>query len=66
MKKFTEQQISDWKRYEKVRQSGKFNMFFPGARRATGLSEERYSFALANYSELKEAHDALAVANRKA
>lgn len=52
---FTEQQLSDWKRYEKVRQSGKFNMWFPGARSATGLSEDRYMFALSNYTELKRA-----------
>ena len=30
-------------------------MFDPNARRLTGLSRERYMFALENYSELKEA-----------
>lgn len=41
---YTDQQLTDWKRYEKVRKSGKWNMFFPQARAATGLSHERYSF----------------------
>jgi len=55
MTKFTKRQISDWEIYEKVRQGGRFNMFDPNARRLTGLSRERYMFALENYSELKEA-----------
>lgn len=53
--KFTEQQLSDWKRYEKARKAGKYNMLDPRARRETGLGPERYSFALRNYSELKHA-----------
>lgn len=52
MKNFTKEQLSDWKRYEKVRQSGRYNMWFPQARAATGLSGERYSFVMGNYSEL--------------
>ena len=51
--KFTKQQLEDWRKYEKVRLSGKFNMYFPGAQKASGLSEKRYSFCLVNYSELK-------------
>lgn len=49
---FTAQQIADWQRYEKVRASGKHNMWFPGARLATGLSELRYSFVMEHYEEL--------------
>jgi hypothetical protein len=52
---FTAQQLADWKKYERVRKGGRFNMFDPRARQATGLGPERYSFALKNYSELKEA-----------
>jgi hypothetical protein len=50
---FSPQQLSDWKRYERVRQSGRLNMLFPGARMATGLSEDRYTFVLSHYSELR-------------
>lgn len=53
--KFTSQQLADWRAYEKVRKGGRFNMFDPRARAATGLSSERYSFVLKNFSELKEA-----------
>lgn len=53
---FTPQQLSDWRRYEKVRASGRFNMWFPQAREATGLTLERYIFYLENYSELKKAN----------
>lgn len=56
--KFTEQQLLDWERYEKVRQGGRHNMYFPGAMAETGLSSERYSFVMDNYSELKEAVEA--------
>lgn len=52
---FTEQQLADWKNYEQVRKSGHYNMYFPQAREATGLSGERYSFVMDNYSELKSA-----------
>lgn len=33
---FTKQQLSDWERFEKVRQSGRWNMFFPQARAGKG------------------------------
>lgn len=62
---FTKEQLSDWKRYERVRRSGRHNMFFPQARAETGLSEERYSFALQNYSELKEAVNGVAPSESK-
>lgn len=52
---FTADQIADWKRYEKVRKSGRHNMFFPEARRATGLDKERYAFVMKNFSALKAA-----------
>ena len=52
---FTAEQIADWKRYEKVRKSGRHNMFFPEARRATGLDAERYAFVMKHFSALKAA-----------
>lgn len=47
------QRLDDWMKYEKVRASGKFNMFDPRARQATGLSRERYSYVLWQYETLK-------------
>lgn len=52
---FTKEQLSDWKRFEKVRKSGKWNMFFPEARRTSGLDPDRYSFVMKHFTELKEA-----------
>lgn len=52
---FTTEDLIDFKDYEEVRLSGRYNMFDPRARRATGLSSERYCFVMKNYSELKEA-----------
>ena len=53
---FTDKQIEDWKKYERVRESGIINMF--DARTGgmlSGLSNDEYFFVLKNYSELKEA-----------
>ena len=50
---FTPQDIADWKAYERVRERGAYNMFDPRARRATGLSGERYSFVMRHYSALR-------------
>lgn len=52
--KFTAEQVADWRRFEKVRQGGRWNMFDPNARVATGLDKERYFFVMENYGELKE------------
>lgn len=52
---FTPEQISNWLDYEEVRQSGRFNMFDPWARRAAGLTAEEYSFVMKNFSALKQA-----------
>ena len=54
-KEFTKIQLADWRAYEKVRAGGRFNMFDPRARRATGLSDERYIFVMLNFLALKEA-----------
>ena len=54
--KHTKQQLEDWKRYERVRKGGRYNMYFPQARAATGLSRERYAYAMDNYAELAGAN----------
>ena len=52
--KYTPKQLADWKDYECIRKDGRFNMFDPRAREATGLSAKSYSFVMQNYSRLKE------------
>lgn len=52
---FTPEQIADWHAFEKVRKGGKYNMFEPRARRASGLDDEEYDFVKRNYSALKAA-----------
>lgn len=52
---FTADDIQDYWDYEEVRQGGKWNMLDPRARQATGLSGERYSFVMHNFSALKAA-----------
>lgn len=53
--KFTPEQIENWRRYEKVRQSGKWNMFDPRATVAARLTKEEKVFVMKNYSELESA-----------
>lgn len=50
---FTEQQLQDWERFEKVRSSNRYNMITPQARQATGLNDDRYMFVLNNYANLR-------------
>ena len=50
---YTETEIKNWKKYERVRINGRFNMFDPNARLLTGLSEVAYMFCMKNYTELK-------------
>jgi len=52
--KYSENDIRDWKRYERVRLGGMYNMFDPRAIESTGLTTERYRFILQNYSEISE------------
>jgi hypothetical protein len=49
----TPQQYENWKAYERVRARGRFNMFDPAARRATGLSREDYLYVMKHYASLK-------------
>lgn len=57
MLEITDDDLDDYEAYERVRNVGKWNMFDPRARRATRLSESRYSFVLKNYDELRAAHE---------
>jgi len=52
---FTFEQLAQFRRYERVRLGGPFNMFDPRARALTGLTREQYSFVMNNYSELRDA-----------
>jgi len=54
-KKFTDQQLEDFRRYEAVRVEGLYNMFTYEAKEATGLNPERFVFVMKNYSALKSA-----------
>lgn len=57
MKEFTEQQLANWKDYERVRRNGKYNMLDPRARLKSGLDQDTYMFCLTNYTKLKEAYN---------
>jgi len=54
MNKYSREVINDWKRYERVRLGGAYNMFDPRAREATGLTQERYVFLLKHYADIAE------------
>jgi len=60
---FTAKQLQDFKAYRKVQLGGKYNMFDPRARQATGLSESEYIFVLKNYVKLRESAESEAVDN---
>lgn len=53
-KKFTRDQVNNWKKYELVRTTGFYNMHDPNAKADTGLTDEEYQFTQANYAELKQ------------
>ena len=56
LEKITE---AHFRAYERVRSSGKFNMHFPEARRASGLTEAIYVGIIEHYEELMEKHPAV-------
>jgi len=53
--KFTDKQISDWRKYEKVRKGGRYNMFSPQAMNAVKLDRDDYMFVIENFAELQNA-----------
>lgn len=54
MSKFTPEEVKNFLAYEKVRKSGRFNMFDPNARALTGLDKSEYVFVMKNYDVLKK------------
>lgn len=56
--KFSKTQLNNWWSYEKIRRSGKYNMFDRLAQIVSGLTEEEYFFCIDNYSLLKRAFEA--------
>lgn len=53
---FTQAQLAWYEAYEAVRDRGKWNMFDPKARQATGLTSDEYSYVMRHFSELRAAH----------
>lgn len=53
--KFTPEQLEQYRRYERVREEGRFNMFEVAACDAARLSEEGMTFVMENYAELRAA-----------
>jgi hypothetical protein len=51
---FTAEQIANWRKYERVRAAGRYNMFDPRALNATRLTEDEYVFVMRNYEKLRE------------
>ena len=54
---FTNQQLQNFKKYFGVQMGGRYNMFDPRARAATGMDKDEYIFVMENYSALKEASE---------
>ena len=53
---YTLAQMLNFKKYLAVQKSGRYNMFDPRARQATGLSREEYIFNIENYDALAKAY----------
>jgi len=54
---FTNQQLQNFKKYFGVQMGGRYNMFDPRARAATGMTEDEYVFCMEHYGELEEASE---------
>lgn len=50
---FSNYQITNWRRYERVRASGKWNIWDERAMIESGLERADYIFCLKNYQRLK-------------
>lgn len=51
---FTQQQLDNWVRYERIRAGGNFNMLDPRSQVVSGLTWEEYMFVIKNYTKLRE------------
>lgn len=56
-REFTDIELSWYKRYEKVRAGGKWNMFDHRARFATKLESHQYTFVMDNFSALRKQYE---------
>lgn len=54
---FTKEQIANYKAYERVRASCRYNMYDPRARQAASLTKEEYSFVMQNFEALQEQYE---------
>ncbi len=54
---FTNQQLQNFKKYVRVQMGGRYNMFDPRARAATGMDKDEYIFVMENYDALKKASE---------
>lgn len=52
---YSENQIRNWQIYERIRQSGMFNMFDPRARGMTTMSVSEWVFCMEHYAALRDA-----------
>ena len=55
MNKHTPEQIHAWLKYERVRKSGRYNMFDPRARRSAKLTGDEYLYCMKNFCSLRDA-----------
>ena len=56
---FTEKQLNNWVRYERVRLGGRINMYDSGTGcRLSGLTDDEYTFCIVNYEALRAAYEA--------
>jgi hypothetical protein len=61
--KYSDRDIVDWRSYERVRLTGKFNMFDPRAIDMTGLTRERYIFIMEHYNQIQNQVNEIKIAN---
>jgi hypothetical protein len=52
--RYTEQQLENWRTYERIREEGMFNMFDPRARDMTNMSSSEWTFCITHYADLKQ------------
>ena len=50
---YSQKQIENWQVYERIRQSGMFNMIDPRARAMTTMSVAEWVYCMEHYNELK-------------
>ena len=56
---FTKEQLEHFRKYERVRSSGRYNMWDSRAVIATGLTQEQYSYVMGAYDQLREQVEAI-------